>query len=152
MDDRFFTTYNRTDQALWTQDILLALDKIGERLPQAKQNLVGINGGGMFAMLAAGFSEVDRVVIDAEQFNIETDDFFAEQLPIPSIRRVGDFRTAGALIAPRPMLIFNAESQFPTTWISNIYQAVEKPDLLSISENPKVHIADWFSSTQLLHK
>ena len=152
MDDRFFTTYNRTDQALWTQDILLALDRIGERLPQAKQNLVGINGGGVFAMLAAGFSEVDRVVIDAEQFNTETDDFFAEQLPIPSIRRVGDFRTAGALIAPRPMLIFNAGSQFPTTWISNIYQAVEKPDLLSISENPKVHIADWFSSTQLLHK
>lgn len=145
VDDQFFTTYNRTDQALWIQDILLALDKIEERLPQANRNLVGISGGGIFAMLAAGFSKANRVVIDIEQLNTETDDAFVEKLPIPSIRRVGDFRTAGALIAPRSLLIFNTGSQFPTTWISDIYQAVEKPDLLSISTNREAHIADWFS-------
>lgn len=98
-------------------------------------------------MLAAGFSAVDRVVTDAEQFNTEDDDDFFDKLPVPSIRRVGDFHTAGALIAPRPMLIFNTGSQFPTTWISNIYQAIGRQDLLSISENMETHIADWFSLT-----
>ena len=114
-------------------------------LPQAIHNLVGINGGGIFAMLAAGFSKANRVVIDVEEFNTETDDDFVEKLPIPSIRRVGGFRTAGALIAPRSLLIFNTGSQFPTTWISDIYRAVEKPDLLSFSESGEVNIADWFS-------
>ena len=147
VDDRFFTTYNRTDQALWIQDILLALDKMEECLPQANHNLVGISGAGIFVMLAAGFSKANRVVIDVEQFNTKTDDDFGEKLPIPSIRRVGDFRTAGALIAPRSLLIFNTGSQFPTTWISDIYRAVEKPDLLSISKKREVHIADWFSLT-----
>ena len=79
-------------------------------------------------MLAAGFSTADRVIIDVGQFNASSDDSYIDQLPIPSLRRTGDFRTAGALIAPKPLLLLNTGQQFPTQWVADLYSAAGKPD------------------------
>jgi len=125
----FFTTYNRTDPALWAQDILSALKQIHQHLPEISAiNLIGINGAGPITMLVAGFSAADRVIIDVEHFDASSDDAFIDELPIPSLRRTGDFRTAGALIAPKPLLLLNTGQQFPTQWVADLYSVAGKPD------------------------
>jgi len=123
----FFNTYNRLDSALWCQDILAAVETIREENGNLKSlNLIGIDGAGPVTFLAAGFSSADYLAVDLEKFNAEDDEDFIAQLPIPSIRRVGDFRTAGALLVPKPIYLLNTGRHFPVQWITDLYQLAEK--------------------------
>ena len=123
----FFNTYNRLDSALWCQDILAAVETIREENGNLKSlNLIGIDGAGPVTFLAAGFSSADYLAVDLEKFNAENDEDFIAQLPIPSIRRVGDFRTAGALLAPKPIYLLNTGRHFPVQWIADLYQLADK--------------------------
>ena len=123
----FFNTYNRLDSALWCQDILAAVETIREENGNLKSlNLIGIDGAGPVTFLAAGFSSADYLAVDLEKFNAEDDEDFIAQLPIPSIRRVGDFRTAGALLAPKPIYLLNTGRHFPVQWIADLYQLADK--------------------------
>ena len=123
----FFNTYNRLDSALWCQDILAAVETIREENGNLKSlNLIGIDGAGPVTFLAAGFSSSDYLAVDLEKFNAEDDEDFIAQLPIPSIRRVGDFRTAGALLAPKPIYLLNTGRHFPVQWIADLYQLADK--------------------------
>ena len=123
----FFNTYNRLDSALWCQDILATVETIREENGNLKSlNLIGIDGAGPVTFLAAGFSSADYLAVDLEKFNAEDDEDFIAQLPIPSIRRVGDFRTAGALFAPKPIYLLNTGRHFPVQWIADLYQLADK--------------------------
>ena len=123
----FFNTYNRLDSALWCQDILAAVETIREENDNLKSlNLIGIDGAGPVTFLAAGFSSADYLAVDLEKFNAEDDEDFIAQLPIPSIRRVGDFRTAGALLVPKPIYLLNTGRHFPVQWITDLYQLADK--------------------------
>ena len=88
-------------------------------------NLIGIGEAGLWSLLAAGFADVKNVIVDAAEFDLrddlDGDAAFLETLPIPSIRQVGDFRTAGTLVAPRPLVIHNTGDVFDTTWIAEVY-------------------------------
>ena len=84
-------------------------------------NLIGIGEAGLWSLLAAGFTDVKNVVVDAAAFDNSNDTAFLETLPIPSIRQVGDFRTAGTLIAPQSLIIHNTGDTFRTAWITEIY-------------------------------
>ena len=128
--DRYFTTYNRTDAALRVQDILTALAYLKTQAALSTLNLVGLGEAGLWCLLASGFADVDRTVIDANQFDSDNDAGYLQNLPIPSIRRVGDFRTAGTLVAPRHLLIHNTSSTFQTDWIADVYRAVDAADRL----------------------
>ena len=123
----FFNTYNRLDSALWCQDILAAVETIREENDSLKSlNLIGVDGAGPVTFLAAGFSSADYLAVDLEKFNAEDDEDFIAQLPIPSIRRVGDFRTAGALLVPKPIYLLNTGRHFPVQWIADLYQLADK--------------------------
>ena len=130
--DRYFTTYNRTDAALRVQDILTALTHLKAQTGVSTLNLIGHGEAGLWCLLAAGFTDVDRTVVDANQFDTDNDEAYLQTLPIPSIRRVGDFRTAGALVAPRPLLIHNTNNTFQTDWIADVYRAVDAADRLRV--------------------
>ena len=120
-DTNYFTTYNRTTAALRVQDIVTTLHSFTGRGDVSEVNLIGIGEAGLWSLLAAGFTEVKNVVVDVAEFGNSSDDAFLETLPIPSIRRVGDFRTAGTLVAPRPLIIHNTGDAFNTEWIAEIY-------------------------------
>ena len=120
-DTNYFTTYNRTTAALRVQDIVTALQCFTNRGDVSAVNLIGIGEAGLWSLLAAGFTTVKNVVVDAAQYASDSDAAFLETLPIPSIRRVGDFRTAGTLIAPRPLIIHNTGDAFDADWISEVY-------------------------------
>ena len=130
--DRYFTTYNRTDAALRVQDILTALAHLKAQTGVSTLNLIGLGEAGLWCLLAAGFADVDRTVVDVHRFNTHNDEAYLQTLPIPSIRRVGDFRTAGALVAPRPLLIHNTNNTFQTDWIADVYRAVDAADRLRV--------------------
>ena len=101
----------------------------------------------MWCLLAAGFADVDRTVVDTNQFDNDNDEAYLHTLPIPSIRRVGDFRTAGTLVAPRHLLIHNTSNTFQTDWIADVYRAVDAADRLRV-ETESVsdeNIAAWLA-------
>ena len=99
----------------------------------------------MWCLLAAGFADVAHTVVDANCFDSGNDAAYLQTLPIPSIRRVGDFRTAGALVAPRRLLIHNTGDTFQTDWIADVYQAVGATDLLRVEAEAvsEEDIAAW---------
>ena len=143
--DRYFTTYNRTDAALRVQDILTALTYLKSQTGLSTFNLIGLGEAGLWCLLAAGFADVARTVVDANQFDNDNDAAYLQNLPIPSIRRVGDFRTAGTLVAPRYLLIHNTSNTFQTDWIADVYRAVDAVDRLRVESEAvsEADIAAW---------
>ncbi len=130
--DRHFTTYNRTDAALRVQDILTALTHLKSQTGLSTVNLIGLGEAGLWCLFAAAFADVNHTVVDANQFNTNNDEAYLQTLPIPSIRRVGDFRTAGTLVAPRHLLIHNTGNTFQTDWIADVYRAINATDQLRV--------------------
>ena len=143
--DRYFTTYNRTDAALRVHDILTALAYLKSQVRMSSLNLIGLGETGLWCLLAAGFADVHRTVVDANRFDSDNDTAYLQNLPIPSIRRVGDFRTAGTLVAPRHLLIHNTRNTFQTDWIADVYQAVDAADRLRVETEAvsEEDIAAW---------
>ena len=133
-DTPFFTTYNRTAAALRVQDIVTALRCFTGRGDVSEVNLIGIGEAGLWGLLAAGFTDVKNVVIDTDGFDNSSDDAFLKTLPIPSIRRVGDFRTAGTLVAPRNLILHNTGNVFETAWIREVYRNIRASDQLLVAE------------------
>ena len=88
-----------------------------------------------------------RTVIDANGFDSDNDEAYLQDFPIPSIRRVGDFRTAGTLVAPRHLLIHNTRSTFQTDWIADVYRAVDAADRLCVETEvvSEEDIAAWLA-------
>ncbi len=124
-DTNFFTTYNRTTAALRIQDILTTLRYFSTRGDVSEVSLIGIGEAGLWGLLAAAFVNVKNVVVDAAQFDNNSDESYLKTLPIPSLRRVGDFRTAGTLIAPGNLIIHNTGDAFDTTWIQEVYRNLD---------------------------
>ena len=134
-DTTYFTTYNRTTAALRIQDIVTALRCFANRDDVSEVNLIGLGEAGLWAMLAAGFAEVANVVVDAAQFDNNMDVVCLETLPIPSLRQAGDFRTAGTLIAPRPLTIYNTGDVFDPAWIVDVYRELGASHQLHVEKD-----------------
>ena len=93
--DRFFTTYNRTDDALRCQDALTALAWLKKQPGVRRVVLVGLGRAGLWAMLAAGLAPgLDAVVADADRFPTADDDAYLGRVFVPLFRKAGGFETA----------------------------------------------------------
>ncbi len=134
-DVQFFATYNRTDDAERVQDILTSLAFLR---PRAKQvHLVGIGMSGLWALLARAVAPITgRLVVDAAQFDATDDGAFVRHLFVPCLRRIGDVRTALALLAPTPLLVHNAHQDFPYAWATSAYRAARAEQHLRWSQEP----------------
>ncbi len=120
---KFFTTYNRTDQALRVQDILTALAFAGTRFSGARLNVIAPGQAGLWALLARGLApKIDRMVVDASEFDSSNDQDYIKSLPIPGLRRAGDFATAVAVSPLTPLLIHNTGDKFRIETIADIYK------------------------------
>ena len=93
--DRFFTTYNRTDDANRVQDILTALAWLRQEPGAREVSLVGLERAGLWCLLAQGLAPgLEAVVADADRFATESDESYLDRLSIPLLRSVGGFETA----------------------------------------------------------
>jgi len=125
----FFTTYNRTDAALRVQDILTAAAWLKREFPGNRLSLVGSGEAGLWTLLARGLMpDVDRTIVDADDFRASLDEEFVNRLPIPGIRRAGDFVTAVAIAPFSRLAIHNTGGNFPTHKIRDLFAAFGKPD------------------------
>jgi len=141
-DYKFFTTYNRTDAALRVQDILTALAWTKKHFPGRPINLIVNGEEGLWTLLARGLApEIERTIIDVASFNNSQDDDFVARLPIPGLRRAGDFTTAVTLAPTTRILIHQTSDKFNTAGLQQVYQASGKPTNLTIEKN-RLSVAD----------
>lgn len=131
---KFFTTYNRTAAANRVQDVLTALAYAQQTLQPAatskpRVSLVGLGEAGLWTLLARGLApRVERTVVDAGQFDSTSDTVYLQSLPIPGIRRAGDFVTAVTLAPLTPLWIHNAGGKFNTTQLEDVYRRLGRTE------------------------
>lgn len=120
---KFFTTYNRTDEANRVQDILTVIAFLKRLYANSRLSVVGQGQAGWWTLLARGIApKIDKMVIDAAGFDSSGDDEFLKHLPIPGIRRAGDFTTAVAVAPLAPLLIHNTKEKFRTDQLKDLYR------------------------------
>ena len=127
-DANHFTTYNRTDLQNRVQDLIRAVAYLRAQPGISRVLLVGEGRAGIAALLAA--PAADAVAADCDGLDLTTDGaLLANDLYVPGLRRMGDFRTAATLAAPHPLLLHNTGERFTAqSWISDVYRASSKPE------------------------
>lgn len=146
---KFFTTYNRTDEANRVQDILTALAYAKKLFGEARLNVVAQEEAGARALLARGLApQIERMVIDAGQFNTESEEEFLRRMPIPGLRRAGDFITAVTIAPHTPLLIHNTGNQFRTERMAEVYRQFGRAADFKIQANriTDVELIRWLSA------
>jgi hypothetical protein len=123
----FYTTYNRTELQQRVRDVLMACSAArsigGSKRAPSRVILVGAGRAGLYALLAA--PGADAVVADCDALDLtEETTLLAQDLFCPGILAMGGFEGAAILAAPRPLLLHNAGSKFPTDSLQGTYAAV----------------------------
>ena len=128
---KFFTTFNRTDDAERIGDIGLAIAYMlasgAERV-----NVVGFGRAGAWAMLAGAVMTPDarvRFAIDADGFHTAQEMDYLNWLPIPGILRAGGLPNAAALLAPHDVLLHNTGEGFDVSWAETAYRLFPEASL-----------------------
>jgi dienelactone hydrolase len=121
---KFFTTFNRTDDAERIYDIVLALRYILSTGPQAV-NVVGFDDAGLWTLVAGAVLEprdtTCRFAIDTAGLNTADHRDYLCRLPIPGILKAGGLPNAAALVAPHDLLLHNTGGVFDSTWAGVAY-------------------------------
>ena len=134
---RFFTTFNRTDNANRVQDILTALTYLRTTLNSQQVNLVGMGSAGVWTLFAAAFAEGPLdLVADLDGFVADSDEEFERKFFIPGLRKAGDFRAAAVLLPPGRTLLYHAAPSFPTEWFEASFEAAGAQDDLEVRTGP----------------
>jgi len=150
---KFFTTYNRTDEANRIQDILTATaflhQLIKDQPGKATLSLVALDRAGVWALLARGLApQFDKTIIDADRFAASSDEEFLKKLPIPGVRRAGDFTTAVAVAPLTPLRIYNTGDEFQTAPLAELYRSLgSAEDFQSQAQaRSNAEIVTWLSA------
>ena len=132
--DRFFTTYNRTDDANRVQDILTALAWLRQEPGVREVSLVGLERAGLWCLLAQGLAPgLDAVVADADRFATERDEAYLDRLSIPLLRSVGGFETALTLGLGTRLRVHDTGGVFETAAVETSARATGTAQRLQVS-------------------
>jgi dienelactone hydrolase len=132
--DRFFTTYNRTDDANRVQDVLTALAWLGRQPGVRTVSLVGLERAGLWCLLAQALAPgLDAVVADADAFATARDEAYLERISIPLLRSVGGFETALTLGLASRIWVHDTGGVFDTTAAEASARATGDAERLRVS-------------------
>ncbi len=143
---KFFTTYNRTDDANRIQDILTSLSYLRSQAGSLPIKIVGFERAGPWSLIARGLAADDAAAaVDLDQFDARSDRAYLEKMNIPGIRRAGDFRTAAILNLRSPLWVFNASPSFPAEWIQSVFETLGEADALRVdgSKVGEASLLEW---------
>ncbi len=130
---KFIATYNRLNDAHRVQDVITAIAYLNKVKGAGRLNVIGLKEAGLYALLARSYvTGVDQMVVDAAQFDTNSDEDFLKRLAIPGLRRAGDFTTAVALSSLTPLFIHNTGNRFQTAKLVEIYQALGSANSLQV--------------------
>ncbi|HEY0072767.1 MAG TPA: acetylxylan esterase [Abditibacteriaceae bacterium] len=144
----FFTTYNRPELSNRVQDILTAVAYLEQR-GHSKIELIGVGRAGLATLLARAFApSITRAVCDVDGLDTALDDSFVTDLAQPSLRRAGDFRTAGILAAPSNLWLHNTQDRFDAAPIVDAYRIANFQPRLKISNERAAEsaIVEWLKN------
>lgn len=109
--------YNRDDRLNAIQDIVTTLTSIEAAFPDLPMTVIGLGRSGLLTAFAAAiFGDADNVVIDLNGIDSSYDGDLLSALPVQSIRKSGDLRTAALLLLQKKLTLFNAASTFDVDW------------------------------------
>lgn len=132
---QFATTYNRTDAQERVQDLITVCAYARYIMKFKTVPLIGMEQAGIWAMLAA--PAANGVIADCNQLDLTNDAvLLADDLFVPGLRRMGDFRASLTLAAPHPLLLHNTGAKFtPVDWLRDVYAGIEAaPNLQAAPE------------------
>jgi len=150
--DRFFTTYNRTDDANRVQDILTALAYLKTRDDVGSVQLAGLGKAGLWSLLARGLSpDLQATAADVEGFESENDRAYLKDLYIPLLRRAGDFKVALTLPISSKLLIHHTGEGFKTGWVQNAYRIGQSESRLRVEKEElgPESVAGWLAESSV---
>jgi hypothetical protein len=123
-------TYNRSNKLEGIQDILSALVAVGKQWPEQPIYLAGMGESGLLAAFAGAlFGQCQHVFIDLNKTAPDYDRELLELLPVGSLKRVGDFRTAMLMLMRHKVSLYNASPTFDGQWY------LDQATRLGLSEN-----------------
>jgi dienelactone hydrolase len=118
--------YNRDNRLNAIQDIVTTITSVRDAYPDAPLTVIGLGRSGLLTAFAAAlFGEADRVVIDLNGIDPGYDGDLLATLPVQSIRKVGDFRSAALILMERRLTIFNAAATFDVDWYLSRARALD---------------------------
>ncbi len=110
-------SYNRSNEILAIQDVITAMASIRHALPDRTLTVVGLERAGLTAAFAAAIhGGATRVIIDLNGEDPGYDKSLQRLLPVGSIRRVGDLRTAVLLLLSGQVDLLNPGPTFDISW------------------------------------
>jgi len=110
-------SYNRSNEILAIQDIITAMASLRQAFPDKPLTVVGLDRAGLLTAYAAAIhGGATRVVIDLNGDDPGYDRTLLKLLPVGSIRRVGDLRTAVLLLLSGQANLLNPSPSFNTAW------------------------------------
>jgi dienelactone hydrolase len=149
--DRFFTTYNRTDDANRVQDILTSLAWLKRRPGVRSVSLVGLGRAGLWCLLAQALvPDLAAVVADADAFASERDESYLGPVSIPLLRSVGGFETALTLGLGSRVLVHNAGDVFETAGVEESARLTGAGGRIESSREPlsDAGVAAWLTAAR----
>lgn len=149
----FIATYNRLNDAQRVQDVLTAIAYLNKIKGTARLNVIGLKEGGLYALLARGFtSGIDQMVVDAAQFDNNEDEDFLKRLAIPGLRRAGDLTTAVTIAPLTPLLLHNAGKQFQAGKLIEVFSALGKAESLQVKTEKlaETAIVEWLTPAPVI--
>lgn len=134
---RYFTTFNRTDNANRVQDLLTAIAGLRKLSGRQSVNLVGMGQAGVWAVFARALADSNVVLLaNLARFDATSDDEYVNHFFVPGIRRAGDFRGAATLMASGRAVLHNISTAFPADWLVKSFDAVGASDQLAFQDPP----------------
>ncbi|MBN2449205.1 MAG: acetylxylan esterase [Lentisphaeria bacterium] len=123
---RFFTTFNRTDDAERVYDLTVALGYCqwhgADGAPPEAVHAIGFGKAGPWLAVAGAVHRAAgaepapiRFAIDANRFPAAAETSYLEDLFLPGILRAGGLANAIALLAPSPLLLHNTGGTLDTS-------------------------------------
>jgi hypothetical protein len=94
-----------------------------------------LDDAGIWCLFASALDkDIRKTWVDANQFDTEDDDGWADRFYVPAIRSIGDITTASAMIAPRPLWIADTGERFVVDGARRMYRAAGADTLTVIKE------------------
>lgn len=131
--------YNRDNCLNGIQDLVTAQSYVKKTWPEDKITVAGLGCCGLPAAFAAMvFGEADRTMVDLDRSDPGYDGELLKLLPVGSIKRVGDLRTAALLLMTKGLTLANAGSTFDGNWYRQKAKALGFEDNLELKLDKKV--------------
>jgi len=131
--ERYYTTFNRTDDARRVQDVMTAIAFARESFGIEDIHLVGFGRAGLWCALAAALTDGPlSLAADLDGFDASSDNAYLDGLFSPGLRRAGDFRAVATLLGPGPTLLSNVAEGFPKGWLTASFVAQQAEQALEV--------------------